>query len=428
MAARRRPQLPLPGIEPGHEPIEIEIPTMGWEQIGGDMDPSAHGGIIATGDGHAIELIEIQPVREYVGDKEAAEVGFPFWTKTAYFDAGDLALKNDDVQSAMQSVGLDLDALEGMKPTQRALAIAEALLQWGRGDEGEAGWSEDIGIPTHVKWSNGQVAGAEYLADEDDAFRNEVLGYDDIRTALEETVQRMADQRSAEAWSTANDETLEDLTREGFDSESAVLVAEFGAAVAVNGDLEPEKTLAGVEGELESEGYELTGFGGRIPTEEAEVSAEHAVRSVMKGLGRSRKDVEAAAQGLDWWAPNIAWSTSGYSAVWARRVGSGKRASEMTERRHSGRVAAGDFRVAYLGAGARRTHLEGSFSRDGAIKELNRLKRLGRTAWIEDGAGNFVPVPGATRRPQSNELSERRRGFSTPAPSSRHRTIRRRRR
>jgi hypothetical protein len=732
MAARRRPQLPLPGIEPGHEPIEIEIPTMGWEQIGGDVDPGAHGGIIATGDGHAIELLKIQPVREYVGDKEAAEVGFPFWTRTAYFDMSDLDLKNNDVQSAMQSVGLNLDALEDMKPTQRALALAEALLQWGRGDEGEAGWSDDIGIPTHVKWWDGKVAGAEYLADEDDAFRDDVLGYADIRSAVEVKVQEMADQSSAQAWSTLGDQVKVDLAEAGFDAESAVAVAEFGDAVAVNGDLEPEKTLADVEGELESEGYERTDFGGRIPTDEAEVSAEHVVEAVAKELGRSEEDVQTAAKGLDWWAPNIAWSSSGDGDVWAKRAGEnrvnetsrrrgkrgtptkptreasagfaitvygqrtledfardtfgpngdaadreeatraglvdangeitqrgwdqlsddigkiednslawmrqkflgasdqghdgyddlvgnvrfdptnvdqaalidlgtkeridmvdtsfgdlgdsalngvssfggrilgghvtffdvqpedmevvqqtlagarkqrkgptqtggvrrtrgggtrfsetnglserraaldplapihgngvayfdvdgdpesldiragevpvdvvvgymqrrlnggsarrgdrpgevvvdyvgprgepgsfttrvkvqsrsgGKRASEVSERRHPDMVAAGDFRVAYLGAGARRTHLEGSFSRDGAIKELNRLKRLGRTAWIEDGAGNFVPVPGATRRPSFRELSERRGGFSRPVPSSRHHraTSRRRR-
>ena len=47
--------------------LEITIPTMDWEQIGGDMDPGTYGGTIATGDGHTIELIKIQPVREYVG-------------------------------------------------------------------------------------------------------------------------------------------------------------------------------------------------------------------------------------------------------------------------------------------------------------------------------------------------------------------------
>ena len=60
-------------------------------------------------------------------------------------------------------------------PTQRAVVIAEALLDYGHGDEGPAGWSADIGIPDGVKWWTGKVAGSEYLADEDDEFRNEIL-------------------------------------------------------------------------------------------------------------------------------------------------------------------------------------------------------------------------------------------------------------
>lgn len=53
--------------------------------------------------------------------------------------------------------------------------IAEALLDYGRGDEGPAGWSKDIGIPDKVKWWGGKVAGSEYLADENGEFLREVL-------------------------------------------------------------------------------------------------------------------------------------------------------------------------------------------------------------------------------------------------------------
>lgn len=158
--------------------LEVTIPTMSWEQIGGDMDPGAHGGTIATGDGRSIELIEIQPVRSHVGDKEAAEVGFPFWTKEAYFDLDDLDPNHEDVKSALDSIGMDLETLEAdFTPTQRAVVIAEALLGYGSGDEGPAGWSGDIGIPDKVKWSSGKIAGSEYIADEDESFRDEVLGW-----------------------------------------------------------------------------------------------------------------------------------------------------------------------------------------------------------------------------------------------------------
>jgi hypothetical protein len=158
------------------EDLKIIIPTMNWEQIGGDMDPGAHGGIIATGDGSSIELIEIQPVRTHVGDKEAAEVGFPFWTRQAYFDLDDLNPSHEDVKNALNSIGMNLETLQAdFTPTQRAVVIAEALLGWGRGDDGPAGWSGDIEIPDKVKWWDGKTAGAEYLADEDDIFIREVL-------------------------------------------------------------------------------------------------------------------------------------------------------------------------------------------------------------------------------------------------------------
>jgi hypothetical protein len=495
------------GVGESTEGVEITIPTMGWEQIDGDMDPGAHGGTIARSDGHTIELLKIQPVREYVGDDEARDVGFPFWTREASFDQSDLDPGEKDVQSAMQSIGIDADYLRDITPTQRALTLASALLDYGRAEEGPAGWSKDI-IHEPVKWQYGDVAGAEYLADEDEAFRNEVLGYDNIRAALEAKVERMANQSSAAGWSTIGDAMLEDLTEAGFDAESAVAVAEFGEELAVNGDIETSLTLAGVEGDLEKDGYELTNLGGDIPSDEAEVSTEHVVRAVTNDLGRSEEDVEAAAKGLDWWGELVTWSTSGYGSVWAKKKGAtngstvivtvrnergdvlhtetksainaGIRASEAAVREiaraehthyegarptstksdgfhvdhytrrwtsSNGRVAVvtieverpgatsnevrqqrSDFRVAYLGAGARRTHLEGAFPFDEAVRQLKRLKRVGRTAWIEDGAGNFVPVEGALKRPPSLGASERRAPpFSRP-PHSRPRTTPRRRR
>jgi hypothetical protein len=500
--------------ESGDRTMEITIPTMGWEQIDGDMDPGTYGGTIARGDGHTLELLKIQPVREYVGDDEARDVGFPFWTREASFDESDLDPGKKDVQSAMQSIGIDADYLRDITPTQRALTLASALLDYGRAEEGPAGWSKDI-IHEPVKWQYGDVAGAEYLADEDEAFRNEVLGYDDIRTALEAKVERMANQSSAAGWSTIGDAMLEDLTEAGFDAESAVAVAEFGEELAVNGDIETSLTLAGVEGDLEKDGYELTNLGGDIPSDEAEVSTEHVVRAVTNDLGRSEEDVEAAAKGFDWWGELVTWSTSEYGSVWAKRregtatteprhqrmnekpaavtgqpvsdrdikigdyvatrpmrgiggtmegevIGQGRvnvtvhtrvrfspegpwfDQDHKVPRLHIGYVRRGeiihpvthggergdapDFRVAYLGAGARRTHLEGAFPFDEAVRQLRRLKRVGRTAWIEDGAGNFVPVEGALKRPPSLEASERRAPpFSRP-PHSRPRTTPRRRR
>jgi|GEM_PF-6854379 len=178
VASRRQPS--LPGHEDIPEKIEISIPNMPmWEQVDGDMSPDKYGGTIARSDGDTLELLKIQPVREYVGDDEAADVGFPFWTREASYDAEDLQPSKDEVRKALSFIGMSTSDLEDLKPKQRALAIACGLLDYGYAvDEGPAGWSKDI-IHDEVKWASGKIAGSEYLEDEDDEFRREILGEDD---------------------------------------------------------------------------------------------------------------------------------------------------------------------------------------------------------------------------------------------------------
>jgi hypothetical protein len=141
------------------------------------MDPGAHGGTIATADGTSIELLEIQPVRAYVGDREAAEVGFPFWTKGASFYGSDLDLTNEHVKRAREYHGLDDETLETMTPEGRAVAIACALLSYGHGEEGEGGFAKDILGSRRVRWYHGKrPRGWRYLASEDQEFRRMVRG------------------------------------------------------------------------------------------------------------------------------------------------------------------------------------------------------------------------------------------------------------
>ena len=187
--------------------MEIQIPTFDWKQVGGDMDPGAHGGIIGRADGDQIELIEIQPVREHVGDSEAADVGHPFWSKEGTYDLSDLSLKDPDVAGAIEYTGLG-ESLLDMTPEQRGLAIAEACLQAGyRSEEGPAGWAKDVIGDLKVEWwgSNGKTEGWEYLADEDDEFRREVLG---------EVYELTVDGTHA-SWSEDEDDAIEQA-QEGF--------------------------------------------------------------------------------------------------------------------------------------------------------------------------------------------------------------------
>jgi hypothetical protein len=153
--------------------VNIKIAKHGWVQVGGDMNPGAHGGTIATANGKAIEMIQIQPVREYIGDREAVDVGHPFWSKEGYFDLSDLSLDNKNVKSAREFSGLNDEILQSLKPESRAMAIAESLMDSGIGtDEGQAGWAKDVIGSRMVKWWGSKRAqGWRYLADEDAEFR-----------------------------------------------------------------------------------------------------------------------------------------------------------------------------------------------------------------------------------------------------------------
>lgn len=151
--------------------MEIRIGKHGWVQMGGDMNPGTYGGTIAKADGNHIEIRQIQPVREYVGDGEAVDIGHPFWSKDGYFDLDDLQLTSRDVQSARDSSGLTDEILLDLKPESRAMAIAEALLTYGRGDEGPSGWAKDV-VPGMVQWwGSKRPQGWRYLNDEDVEFR-----------------------------------------------------------------------------------------------------------------------------------------------------------------------------------------------------------------------------------------------------------------
>jgi hypothetical protein len=151
--------------------MDMRIGKHGWVQVGGDVNPGSHGATIAKADGRSIEIRRIDPVREHVGDREAVEIGHPFWSKDGYFDLSDLQPGARDVDSAMDSSGLTDEIMRDLKPESRAMAIAQALLDYGRGDEGPSGWAKDV-VPERVKWwSSKAPAGWRFLADEDREFR-----------------------------------------------------------------------------------------------------------------------------------------------------------------------------------------------------------------------------------------------------------------
>ncbi len=140
---------------------------------------------------------------------------------------------------------------------------------------------------------------------------------DDIAAYLKDAEEELANERAAEGWSTPTDE---DEMEAGGD---LYVVAHFGDAVAVNGDL--------VEDYAIPEGYEDTYRGGEIPTDEMELEEEHIVdRAIMNmvkdGLHKKhviekdalKREVQKIA---DQTYPRrfVYTSVSGESEIYARR-------------------------------------------------------------------------------------------------------------
>lgn len=176
--------------------MKKDIPPHEWRQIGGDVNPGRYGAVVARFDGRAVDIFEIQPVREHLSKKEAAEgVGCPFWSRAAYYDADQLQVGAAGVDEALRSCGLEepLVWLEKMPtnlivkeaaaedPQPLKLAIAECLLRYGHGvDEGPSGWGVDVlpEEPVHW-WAEDEPKGKDYFSEDDADFRREVLGEDD---------------------------------------------------------------------------------------------------------------------------------------------------------------------------------------------------------------------------------------------------------
>lgn len=380
--ARSRRQPSLPGFPDIPEKPEIKIPNMPmWEQIGGDMDASGHGAIIARSDGDALELLEIQPVVEYVGQREAADVGFPFWTREGWYDLSDLDPDREEVKSALRSSGFDQgDQLAWFEdeatPEQRALAIAEALFSYGSGvDEGSSGWSGDLtNSSDEVKWWSGGVETIEdKLADEDDNFRDDVLGWGDIREALEKAVEDMVAESAAQGWSQLDDQTMIDLDEQGYEGNSAWVIAAFGRepSIAVNTELTLAQSFADelgiksdkhvliwseigtreLESWLEKDGYEVTDRGGDVPETEGYAYADHVIQRAARETEQSEETVRKVAETLDWWQEEIPGSTDGDVTVWAKPVD--REENDVEARRRRAR-SSGHPGARARGAGARR--------------------------------------------------------------------------
>jgi hypothetical protein len=133
----------------------------------GDTDGARYGGKLARFDGHAVEVIEIRPVREHVGDAEARDVGFPFWTVESYHDTADLGDPDGvDNKSARGYCGIETrDLPESRIGRMIVLAFARHAYGIGRGESG-GGWPGEFSLPRqrHVTMRDLRVEARDFRA------------------------------------------------------------------------------------------------------------------------------------------------------------------------------------------------------------------------------------------------------------------------
>lgn len=131
---------------------------------------------------------------------------------------------------------------------------------------------------------------------------------EDILRALEDKIQSMADASAAEGWSIPTDEMTNRFGKDVW------VMASFGDWVAVNGDLVFERPTPNPP-----KGYELTDFGGHVPTTEEEVSVESAVDAVAEEMDVPAERVQEVADSAGY--GKFAYvSVSGDVEVWAKPV------------------------------------------------------------------------------------------------------------
>jgi len=135
---------------------------------------------------------------------------------------------------------------------------------------------------------------------------------DEVRKALEEEIEYLANVDAAMAWSTPGD----DMEGYGKDVEEVWIEAEFGDALAINGD----PVIKGEQEPKMPKGFELSDQGGRIPTTEQEIPLETLVGSVAQRLGVSEDAVQEVA---DWvgYKQYVYASVSGDSDIYVKRKG-----------------------------------------------------------------------------------------------------------
>jgi hypothetical protein len=139
-----------------------------YKQVSGDVNPAQYGATLLRWEGDEIEIVQIQPVRNYLSDSEAVEIGFPFWKREARYSKQDL--NGVEALNAVNSACLDLSEIDSM--TARYEAVAVACMEHGWKVEEEAGgFARDVFPPKARYWCNKRPLSGAAFADEDSEYR-----------------------------------------------------------------------------------------------------------------------------------------------------------------------------------------------------------------------------------------------------------------
>lgn len=119
--------------------------TMTYRQCDGDVNPATYGGTFyrTSEVPDEVELLQLSPVAEYVGDREASELDGAYWVKTTVVDRTDLARLFTD-EGWRSFLGMTPDDLPD--PTTVDL---QTLARWAASDHGYGSldWEQE-GNPT----------------------------------------------------------------------------------------------------------------------------------------------------------------------------------------------------------------------------------------------------------------------------------------
>lgn len=137
--------------------VALLYPPNQWVQVSGDMTPEDHGGTIARlSEFGNVDVREIQPVRSYVGEGEALDVGYPFWSRATEIEVRYLTLANPVTRDLVRRAGwIDEGVFHGADLLNRASILydIEEETPWPS-EEGPAGWSPTV-LPTRpelIRW------------------------------------------------------------------------------------------------------------------------------------------------------------------------------------------------------------------------------------------------------------------------------------